>query len=483
MLKRQMQLAAMAAMLAMPTAMGAKNIYVATDGDDAGKGTIDSPLATLGAAQRLVGAGDTVYFRGGTYHITEQQVAGVEENIYATVFNLNKSGREGARIVYAGVPGERPVFDLSAVRPEGKRVSVFYIHADWLHLKNFDIVGTQVTITDHTQSEAISIRRGGSHNIIENVAIHDGMAIGVYITKGGDNLVLNCDAYRNYDSVSEGGRGGNVDGFGCHVRVQDTGNVFRGCRAWCNSDDGFDLINCYAPVTFDNCWAMFSGYKDENTTTPGDGNGFKAGGYGKKVLGAPIDAPRHTISNCIAYSNKANGFYANHHLGGNDWINNSAWKNKYNYCMVNQKVWDEAVDVDGYGHTLRGNVSYKGNRGDWTQIDLDRCTLDNNSFLPDAYAVTSSDFVSLDYKELTAPRNSDGSLPATDFMRLRPSSKLYEARMGWEFTSGDVPSGIAGVGHGTSGSAAGVCYTLQGVRVASPGKGLYIIDGRKVVVR
>ena len=133
------------AVLAFSVAAQAKVVYVAPDGNDAGSGSIDSPLATLAAAQQLLAPGDTAYFRGGTYHITEDQVMGVEEKIYATVFNLNKSGREGARIVYAGMPGERPVFDLTAVKPEGLRVSVFYIHANWLHLKNFDIVGTQVT--------------------------------------------------------------------------------------------------------------------------------------------------------------------------------------------------------------------------------------------------------------------------------------------------------------------------------------------------
>jgi len=39
-----------------------------------------------------------------------------------------------------------------------------------------------------------------------------------------------------------------VDGFGCHVgKTTETGNVFRNCRAWRNSDDGFDLINCATP--------------------------------------------------------------------------------------------------------------------------------------------------------------------------------------------------------------------------------------------
>ena len=46
--------------------------------------------------------------------------------------------------------------------------------------------------------------------------MHDGMAIGFYLSKGKNNLVLNCDAYNNYDNFSEGIKGGNVDGFGGH---------------------------------------------------------------------------------------------------------------------------------------------------------------------------------------------------------------------------------------------------------------------------
>ena len=41
--------------------------------------------------------------------------------------------------------------------------------------------------------------------------MHDGMAIGFYLVRGSNNLVLNCDAYNNYDPVSENGTGGNVD--------------------------------------------------------------------------------------------------------------------------------------------------------------------------------------------------------------------------------------------------------------------------------
>lgn len=44
-------------------------------------------------------------------------------------------------------------FDLSAVKPENERVIVFYVSGSYLHFRNIEVVGTQVTIVGHTQSE------------------------------------------------------------------------------------------------------------------------------------------------------------------------------------------------------------------------------------------------------------------------------------------------------------------------------------------
>lgn len=459
--------------------VSANTYYVATTGSDINAGTIDAPFATLSHAQSLLAAGDTVYIRGGKYVIPADAIMGYEvSSLYACVFDLKKSGTAARPICYFGYPGERPVFDLSNVKPADKRIAGFYLYGSYLHLRNFDVVGIQVTITTHTQSEVFS-GRNGSHNIIENIAIHDGMGIGVYIVKGSDNLVLNCDAYNNYDSVSESGKGGNTDGFGCHVAAQYTGNVFRGCRAWRNSDDGFDLINNYAPVTFDHCWAWENGY-DANLVSRGDGNGFKAGGYGLQVQDAEVAAPRNTIENCIAYKNKANGFYANHHLGGDNWYNNSAYLNKYNYSMVNQQSWDVATDVDGYGHTLLNNLSYAGAKGDYVSINQSLCTLSNNTFLPVAMSVAASDFQSVDGSQLKAARMSDGTLPDITFLKLNASSSLYNNKVGYQFD--DNATGIQSV---TSLSSlpqnSDLYYSLSGIPTRNPSKGIYIHNGKKVM--
>jgi pectate lyase-like protein len=151
---------------------------------------------------------------------------------------LDKSGVPGQPITYRAYSDEKPVFDCSTVKPRGQRVSAFYVSGSWLHLQGLEVTGVQVTIKTHTQS--ICFESQGSHNIFESLSMHDGQAIGIYHVRGSDNLFLNCDAWSNWDSTSEDGNGGNVDGFGCHPTKGSTGNLFRGCRAWFNSDDGAD---------------------------------------------------------------------------------------------------------------------------------------------------------------------------------------------------------------------------------------------------
>ena len=106
MLKRKV-IGIVASLLTVFTAADAKVIYVAPQGNDAASGSIDAPLATLPAAYRMSEGGDTVYFRGGTYRITDEQVMKYEGR-YAYVFALEKAGTASRRTCYMGYPGERP---------------------------------------------------------------------------------------------------------------------------------------------------------------------------------------------------------------------------------------------------------------------------------------------------------------------------------------------------------------------------------------
>jgi parallel beta-helix repeat protein len=404
----------------------ATDFYVAPDGNDTNIGSITNPVESIKRAQQLASFGDTVYIRGGLYTMRVNQIAQYN-SIWAYVTKLDKNG-----ISYLAYQDEKPVFDYQNIKPANYRITAFYINGSNIHIKGIEVIGVQVTITTHTQSECFEIQ--GSNNTLENISMHNNMAIGVYILRGSNNLILNCDAYENYDSVSEGGTGGNVDGFGCHVRNGDVGNIFRGCRAWFNSDDGFDLINSGEPVLIDHCWSFYNGYS-VGFVSRGDGTGFKAGGYGKggtaytDVVNRYSPIPMNTIQFCIAVKNRLRGFYANHHLNGNYWYNNTAFQNPVNYTMLNCKALnptDFATDVPGWNHVMANNLGAGATSQELADIDKPQCVLNNNYFdLP--VTINASDFLSFDAELLKSPRQADGSLPDTDFFKLAPGSDLIDA--------------------------------------------------------
>jgi pectate lyase len=404
------------------------NWFVATNGLDTNSGSSNAPFATIKKAQAAASSGDTVYLRGGNYFLSNANLSATNSP-WAIVNNMTKSG-----VSYVAFPGERPVFDFSNVRPDGWRVTAFLVSANNCVFKGFDVVGVQITIqATHTQSECFRVK--GSRNRFEQLAMHDGMGIGWYLTSGSSNLVLNCDAYNNRGLDS--GSIGNIDGFGAHPSSSSgKGNIFSGCRAWFNSDDGFDCINADAAVTFENCWAFYNGYFTNFASSGGDANGFKAGGYGKSGDALPNPVPRHVVRFCLAVKNRANGFYANHHAGGNDWFNNTAFRNGVNFnmlCVSN----DNLTDVPGYGHVMKNNLGFLGNR-EVTNLGASNDVSFNYFTLP--VIVASNDFVSLDESLLTLPRKANGDLPDIAFAQLASGSDLVNCgtNVGFAF-SGIAP--------------------------------------------
>ena len=398
--------------------------YVAPTGSDANSGTITLPFLSIKQAQTAVVAGDTVYIRGGTYTMAESQIASYS-SIWAYVTLLNKSGTTGKRINYWSYPGEKPVFNYTAINPTGYRIHAFQVTGSWIHIKGLEVVGVQVNIVAHTQSECFENQ--GSNNIYEMLSMHDGKAIGFYLTKGGNNLILNCDAYNNWDNVSENMLGGNTDGFGCHPNSYGNGytnNIFRGCRAWFNSDDGYDCISAFESTTFENCWAFYNGYS-QSFGSLGDGNGFKAGGYGTSLTpSVPPVIPRNNIRFCLAIRNKASGFYSNHHLGGSNWFSNSAYLNAINFNMLNRSA-DYTADVAGYDHEMKNNLGFGARSTEYSNLNTALSNADTNYFnLP--VTVNTSDFLSMDQTLLMAARQADGSLPAVNFMKLVSGSDVID---------------------------------------------------------
>ncbi|NUR28262.1 MAG: right-handed parallel beta-helix repeat-containing protein, partial [Catenulispora sp.] len=373
--------------------------YVAPSGSDSAAGTQTAPWASIAHAQAVAQPGDTIYFRGGTYAYTHANSTCASKTATVDAITLNKSGASGSPIHYWAYPGERPVFDFSRMTTDNCRIKGFDVTGSYVHLKGLEVTG--VRQNNNLNHESWGIWITGSNNTFEQLNLHNNMGPGLFIKDGGGNLVLNSDSHDNYDPYSSSGAGQNADGFGAHISAGHPGNVFRGDRAWWNSDDGFDLINAFSSVTIENSWTWRNGYLPE-TTTPapsGNGNGFKAGGYGGGYVSNGV---KHTVRNCVAFDNSAAGFYANHHTVADDFFNNTAYANHVDYNMLGVSPSGSAIGIGNlrnniaYGGTLTSNMS--GTNAAYNSWNL-------------GVSMSNAQFQSVSTSGWNAPRQADGSLP------------------------------------------------------------------------
>ncbi len=359
--------------------------YVAaTNGNDTYPGTITQPFATLGQAVNVAtNAGNLVYMRGGRYAV-------------ASRVNLTKSGNAAQPIRIRAYPGETPTLDGSSFSSDVISISGSY----------YQLYGLVITNAGHN-SVAIS----GSNNTVERCVSYGARNTGFNISGGANtanNLFLNCDSTRSYDPPKYGS---DADGFGAKDSL-GANNVFRGCRSWENSDDGWDFWMATSPVLIDTCWTWGNGNASNfpnSGSFAGNGNGFKLGGNF-------VPAAHHLV-NCLSFNNHQHGIDQNNNTAGLTVDQNTSWANgKRNF-----NLWHG--DVTAGVHVVHNNLSIGG--GNSNSIAPGSVVLSNSWQVLSSDAVTN-DFVSLDTSWATAPRRDDGSLPETPFLRPTPGGRLVD---------------------------------------------------------
>jgi hypothetical protein len=368
------------------------NYYVATNGSDSNNGTsTNTPFATLTKAASLANPGNLIYVRGGTYNLSAQ-------------VNLSRSGTPTQPIRVRAYPGESPIFNFAA-EPTGKHG--INISGNWWQLCGFEI--------HHASHNGVLIN--GSSNVVERCVIHDSGDTGLHITASGSalassNLVLNCDSYRNYDPPI----GGNADGFTAKFTVGPY-NVFRGCRSWNNSDDGWDFWMATNAIIVDGCITFSNGFNifdaATNTQFNGDGNGFKMGGN--------YQPGAHHYLNCVSFGNKANGFDQNNNTAGLTVDNCTAWKNGSKNFNLNH----DSTNAPMFGvHLARNNLSIAGGSSDSFRSGS---LLTNNSWQVLSPAASAADVISTDPSLILSSRREDGAPPEIPFLRPVPTGRLIDA--------------------------------------------------------
>ena len=191
----------------------------------------------------------------------------------------------------------RPVLDF-----QGLYTGI--VHAgDYWYFYGFDVTGSM----NKTKGFQIS----GNYNVLDQIHAYLNGDTGIQICRLASsdlypdwpcyNLILNCTSFYNFDEGFE-----DADGFAAKLTVGD-GNVFDGCVAYNNADDGWDLYakvdtGSIGAVTIRNSIAYDNGWIPGHSKT-GNGNGFKLGG--DSLSG------HHILENCIAFNNLAKGIDSN----------------------------------------------------------------------------------------------------------------------------------------------------------------------------
>ncbi len=370
--------------------------YVATNGSDANPGTLAEPFATLPKAIALAGPGAVIYLRGGTH-------------AYGSTIRIERSGASGSPIRLWAFPGETPVLDFSA-QPYGaaNRGVLITTTANWWEFKGLEIC--------HAGDNAVKVE--GSHHRFEQCVFHHNGDTGLQIGFGHDDTnpdgqlaafitVVNCDSYLNYDPDSNGG---DADGFAAKMHCgRDI--YFYGCRAWENSDDGWDLYETDYSIVISNCWTWKSGVGQ------GNGNGLKLGGNGS----GGDSKGTHQAWNCVAFGHKVNGFTQNSHKDGVVVINCLGFANGssgYNYFM-------EGSLNSGKQDVFKNNASIPRSGTNTGGFIEDNNPVQQSNSWNLAVTVNTADYVDLSEIAAKAARNPDGSLPQ-GFARLVTGSDLID---------------------------------------------------------
>lgn len=348
---------------------GRRTLFLATDGDDGNDGSIDAPFGTLDHVVGIAEPGDVIYVRGGVYHKSE-------------TIRIRRSGTSQEKIYLSAYEDEDVVFDFSAQAfgsaNRGIEVLANYWHFRRITVRNAGDNGFYIT---------------GRLHVFDQCVAHDNQDSGFQLDGGASYiLVINCDSYRNFDAPNAGE---NADGFAVKFNI-GPGNHFIGCRAWENSDDGWDLWRAAGSVIIENCWAFRNGVNiwDADPFT-GNGNGFKLGGDGV--------AGEHVAIRNLAFENPRRGFDLNNNTGAQTLIHNTAVNNNQNYWFpMNPNIGR---------HYFANNLSHRGAANTPAQAEAI-----GNSW--PSFLVLDSYFVTIDSTGADGPRQSDGSLPDLDFMKL-----------------------------------------------------------------
>lgn len=382
-----------------------KNIYVSPNGLYNGNGSKEHPYDIFTAVDRVV-PGQTIILMEGTYKL---------ETGLKIQRGTNGTQENPIRMIADPEAKTRPIIDF-------KGMGTGILHGgDWWYFYGFDVTNS----LDGQKGFQIS----GNNNVLDQIHTYYNGNTGIQLSRyatvdliidqwPANNLILNCTSWGNADSGYE-----DADGFAAKLTIGE-GNVFDGCIAYNNADDGWDLYAKVATgsigsVTIKNCIAYANGYLEDGTVA-GNGNGFKMGG--DSLSG------QHQLINSIAFNNRAKGIDSNS-------CPDIIVKNCISYNNGSHNVALYTNSANNTDFVANGIISFKDNKLSTDQLavkenfkpkgnqDVEKYQNESNFYWNGETSINnlgesiSADiFVSLEFTGFT--RNSDGSINRNGFLEL-----------------------------------------------------------------
>lgn len=420
-------------------------IYCSPNGN--GNGSSKNSPANVLSAIKSVKAGGTIYLLDGTYYFDK-----------TIVIDESNSGRSSAMKTIAAYPGANVKWDFSALSVSDSNRGVVLDGSYW-HFYGFEIA----------KAGDNGMLLSGDNNKIERMLFSSNQDTGLQLSRyktsnknisqwPSNNLILNCTSRNNCDDKTME----NADGFAAKLTCGE-GNVFDGCMAYNNSDDGWDLYaksetGPIGVVKIQNCAAFRNGYtEDGRGYGDGDGNGFKLGGGGVGTA--------HIVNNCLAFENLNCGFTDNNNpnlasvsncTSVNNGIGNNGKPNfsvyRCNYCdfdnlisYYNNSSIKKASDK--YVGTYKNGIYY--NSGSYYKVDSDISVSNGQKIGKKVSGPSDSDFTNTYAPGMGTDfhisyRNSDGSLNLNGLFETKGSYYSMGYHISSSGNSGNTDTGNSG---------------------------------------
>ena len=416
-------------------------IWCAPDGNDAtADGSEQNPFFDLQKAVDIAQPGDRIWMKAGTY-------------VYDKRINIDDTNGEADKMIELfGYQGQA-VLDFSGMPYHAHSNNPYQgvrLTSSYWHLKNIDITnasdnGLLIERNKPTGGSATDIAsrtQDGHDNVIELCNFYKNGDTGLQMKNlAANNKVINCDSYLNCDEGE-----GDADGFAPKLSVGDN-NYFYGCRAWLNSDDGWDVFykkeggfGDNMTIIIENCISYKNGFLDLQTIAPdGNGNGYKCG--------SDQGAMNVVLNRCLAIHNKAKGFDQNHNAG--DIIMNNC--TGMTLKSISEKSYSYRIyETIASGHEVRltnciaindndatdkrdkntglPKPGENGKYGNYGRFEVDETLQGMTITTCEFQKAAPSQFVDVDNDvQLIAERDEDGNLPETTFAHLKNGSFLIDA--------------------------------------------------------